>query len=185
MCGESASVNQDAANSWKEDVLQMIEEMPARNIFNVDETGLFFKCTPDKTLAFKGECCSGGKNSKERVMLLVGANMDGSEKLPLLMIGKSANPRCFKNVKSKPVEYRANKKAWMTADIFEDWLLKLDKTYHKQNRKILLFIDNCTAHNSIPLMDNVKVIFFSNHDFSCAADRPGYHKKISSLFITT
>lgn len=86
--------------------------------------------------------------------------MDGSEKLPLFMIGKSANPRCFKNVKSIPVEYKSNKKAWMTGELFEDWLLKLDKTYRKQNRKIILFIDNCSAHNSIPLMDNVEVIFF-------------------------
>lgn len=159
LCGESGSVDQEAANVWKEDVLQMIESTPAKDIFNVDETGLFFKCTPNKTLAFKGETCSGGKNSKERVTLLVGANMDGSEKLPLLMIGKSANPRCFKNVKSKPLEYMSNKKAWMTAEIFEDWLRKLDKTFRKQNRNILLFIDNCTAHKSIPLMDSVKVIF--------------------------
>ncbi|KAJ4430271.1 hypothetical protein ANN_22483 [Periplaneta americana] len=56
--------------------------------------------------------------------------MDGSEKLPLLVIGKSANPRCFKNVRTKPVEYEANKKAWMT------------------------------AHNNIPLLQNVKVFFF-------------------------
>ena len=100
-----------------------------------------------------------GKNSKERITLLIGANMDGSEKLPLIMIGKSVNPRCFKNFKSKPVDYRANKKAWMTTDIFQDWLLQLDRTYRKKNRKTFLFIDNCTAHNSIPLMNNVKVIF--------------------------
>ena len=27
----------------------MIEETPAKDIFNVDETGLFYKCMPDKT----------------------------------------------------------------------------------------------------------------------------------------
>jgi hypothetical protein len=43
--------------------------------------------------------------------------MDGSEKIPLLVIGKSLNPRCFgkKNNRAKlPVNYKANKKAWMT-----------------------------------------------------------------------
>lgn len=132
----------------------------AKDIFNVDETGLFFKCTPDKTFAFKGEKCSAGKHSKERITVLVGANMDGSEKLPLLVIGKSANPRCFKNVRTKPVEYEANKKAWMTGELFAKWLLKLDKKFHRQNRTVLLFIDNCTAHNNIPLLQNVKVLFF-------------------------
>ena len=54
------------------------------------------------------------KNSKERIALLIGANTDGTEKLPLIMIGKSENPRCFKKVKTKPIEYKANKKTWMT-----------------------------------------------------------------------
>lgn len=160
VCGESGSVDEQAADVWKTDVLQMIEETPANNIFNVDETGLFYKCTPDKTLTFKGERCSGGKHSKERVTLLIGANMDGTEKLPLLMVGKSKNPRCLKHVKTMPIDYKGNKKAWMTSEIFEEWLLKVDKIFCKQNRKILLFVDNCTAHNCIPLMENVKVVFF-------------------------
>jgi hypothetical protein len=39
---------------------------------------------PDETLSFKGEQCSGGKKSKERVTVMVGCNADGSEKLPYL-----------------------------------------------------------------------------------------------------
>ena len=39
-------------------------------------------------------------------------------------------------------------------------VVEIDKKFCKQNRNILLFIDNCTAHNSISLMENVKVIFF-------------------------
>ena len=111
-------------------------------------------------MAFKGEKCSGGKHSKDRITLLVGANMDGTEKLPLLMIGKSRNPRCFKNVKTKPIEYRSNVKAWMTANLFEEWLLDLNRAYKRKNRKIFLFIDNCTAHKTIPAMENVTVVFF-------------------------
>lgn len=158
--GESGGVDQKAASDWKNNLVEWIQDRNAKDIFNVDETGLFYKCTPDKTLTLKNERCSGGKLSKERVTLLVGANMDGSEKLPLLMIGKSANPRCFKNVKSKPLQYEANRKAWMTSELFEKWLMELDKTFGKQNRTILLFIDNCTAHNSIPQLEHVKVLFF-------------------------
>ena len=160
VCGESSSVDQDAANEWKKNIAQIIENTQDKDIFNVDETGLFFKCTPAKTLAFKGEKCSGGKHSKDRITLLVGANMDGTEKLPLLMIGKSRNPRCFKNVKTKPIEYRSNVKAWMTANLFEEWLLDLNRAYKRKNRKIFLFIDNCTAHKTIPAMENVTVVFF-------------------------
>lgn len=160
ICGESGAVNQQQADQWKKDLEEMIQDRNPKDIFNVDETGLFFKCTPDKTLAFKDEKCHGGKLSKERITLLVGANMDGTEKLPLLMVGKSANPRCFKNVKSKPVDYVSSSRAWMTGTLFENWLLKLDKKFKKEKRKVIVFIDNCTAHNTIPLMENIKVIFF-------------------------
>lgn len=60
-----------------------------------------------------GQTFSSGKKSKERITVLVGANMTGTEKLPLLVIGKSANPRCFKN-KNIPMKYEHNQKSWMT-----------------------------------------------------------------------
>jgi len=40
------------------------------------------------------------------------------EKNKLFVIGKSKQPRCFKGVKALPVEYSANKNAWMTQEIF-------------------------------------------------------------------
>jgi len=34
----------------------------------------------------------------------------------------------------------------MTSLIFEKWLLDIDKKMSQENRKIILFVDNCTAH---------------------------------------
>jgi hypothetical protein len=68
-------------------------------------------------MTFKGEKCTTGKRSKERITVLVGSNMSGTEKVPLLVIGKSAKPRSFKNARI-PVDYKANKKAWMTGKFF-------------------------------------------------------------------
>ena len=59
-----------------------------------------------------GKSQHGAKEPKSRITVLVAANMDGTEKLPVYVICKSMNPRCFKNVRV-PVEYHANKKAWM------------------------------------------------------------------------
>ncbi|XP_066149867.1 uncharacterized protein [Euwallacea fornicatus] len=56
------------------------------DIFNGDETGLFYKTTPNKTLKFKGEKCAGGKQSKERITVWVCANMTGTEKRLLMVI---------------------------------------------------------------------------------------------------
>jgi len=138
---------------------KLIENYSPDDIFNVDEKGLFFKCLPEKTFIFKGQSCSGGKHSKERVTLLLRANMSGTEKLRPLLIGKSKKPRCFKQVKLLPLDYYANKKSWMTSAIFNLWLMKLDKKMDSKKRKILLFIDNCTAHNLTSTFNAIKVQF--------------------------
>jgi hypothetical protein len=52
--------------------------------------------------------------------------MSSTEKLRPLLIDKSKKPRCCKQVKSLPLDYYANKKSWMTSEIFNFWLMKLD-----------------------------------------------------------
>lgn len=71
MCDDSGSVDIEKANQWKQNLLQIIKNTEPKNVLNVDETGLFFKCTQVKTLAFKGVKCSDGKPSKERVLVRV------------------------------------------------------------------------------------------------------------------
>nr|XP_015838614.1 PREDICTED: tigger transposable element-derived protein 4 [Tribolium castaneum] len=107
--------------------------------------GYFLDVFPTKQ-TFKNEKCHGEKHSKERVTLLLATNMDGSEKIKLLLIGKSKNPRCVRGIKWLPVHYESNSKAWMTGFLFEKWLLKLDKKFEAENRKVLMLIDNCSAH---------------------------------------
>lgn len=60
---------------------QFIKGYKLCDIFNADETGLFYKLMPEKTLQLKGEKCSVGKRSKDRLTLFVASNMDGSEKI--------------------------------------------------------------------------------------------------------
>jgi len=114
---------------------------------------------PDKTLAFKNEKCNSGEYSKERLTLLLAINMTGTDKLKPLLIGKSKNPKCFTGIKSFPVEYTANKKAWMTSELFVEWLLRIDSQMKTHKRKIVLFIDNSPAHDNIPDCQAVKVTF--------------------------
>jgi len=57
------------------------------------------------------------------------------------------------------MQYEANAKAWMKSSIFRQWLLKTNSLMKSKRRHIILFIDNCTAHNDIPEMSNVKVVF--------------------------
>ncbi|GBN31364.1 Tigger transposable element-derived protein 4 [Araneus ventricosus] len=134
--GEAANVCSSDINHWMENVWpDIIRNYDEKDIFNADETVLFYKLTPNQTLKFKGEKCVGGKLSKVRITILVCANMNGSEKQKLTVIGKSQKPRCFKNVKKLPMDYKSNKKAWMTSDLFQKYLRQWDKELAKKKRK--------------------------------------------------
>ncbi|CAG8742791.1 2285_t:CDS:2 [Rhizophagus irregularis] len=82
---------------------------------------------PDRTLATRR--ISGRKKNKERLSIALCANADGSHKLPPLIIGKYANPRCFKNIniRNLSMTYRNNNKAWMLTTLFQDWLRDFDR----------------------------------------------------------
>ncbi|GFV98326.1 tigger transposable element-derived protein 6 [Trichonephila clavipes] len=101
--------------------------------------------------------------------------MDGSEKITPLVIGKSAKPRCFKGINSFPTKYCSNKKAWMTTELFNEWLVALNLDMKREKRHILLFLDNCTVHNNVPPLSNVKLQFFPPNSIKTSATRPGHH----------
>ena len=101
----------------------------------------------------KGENCSGGKYSKVRLTGMAAASAAG-EKLPMFVIGKSVKPRCFKH-DSLPCRYRAQPKSWMSSFLFDEWVKELDRKFEKENRKIVLIVDNCPAH---PIVEELKAI---------------------------
>ncbi|GFV23373.1 tigger transposable element-derived protein 6 [Trichonephila clavipes] len=166
MCRENSSVDINVCSKWQNSLSDLIKEYEPRNIFNTDETGIFFKCLPEKTFTFKKEKCHGGKHSKERLTILLTVNMDGSEKITPLVIGKSAKPRCFKGINSFPTKYRSNKKAWMTTELFNEWLVSLNSDMKREKRYILLFLDYCTVQNNAPPLSNVKLQFFAPNSTS-------------------
>jgi hypothetical protein len=112
-----------------------------QNIFQADDCGLFYNMLPDKINTFKAASCNDIKVNKERITILVCANLDGTEKLPLLVIRKSKQPRCFRSTKLLPCTYHHNKTAWMTCEIFS-----LDRRTASKSRKILLFVVHCPTH---------------------------------------
>ena len=159
LSGESASVREEDVADWSKRLPTICTGYEARNIFNADETGLFYRCLPNRSMVQKADSCKGGKNAKERVTVLLGSSVIG-EKLKPLVIGKAANPRCFKGINKGTlgVHYESNCKAWMTASLFREWLERLNQRFIQEKRHILLFIDNCTAHPEVQL-SNIKLVF--------------------------
>ena len=72
-----------------EKVRRLVVEYGPRNTFNMDETSLFWKHIPDRTLVTKAG--SGGKKAKDRITITLTGNGDGSEKLKAWVISKSKN----------------------------------------------------------------------------------------------
>ncbi|XP_010626225.1 tigger transposable element-derived protein 4 [Fukomys damarensis] len=158
---EASGIPVDPSTVWSQNVLPYyLNDYHPKNVFNVKETALLYRMLPTNTFAFKGETCSVGKLCKDRITLVVGANMDGSEKLPLLIIGKNRNPHCFKGIKSLPVYYEANRMAWMTSDIFEQWMQKLDEKFQAQQRRVVIFVDSFPAHPEVKNLKSIELAFF-------------------------
>ncbi|KAL4096550.1 hypothetical protein QTP88_021480 [Uroleucon formosanum] len=160
--GEKASADESASNDWKVDRLKIIlNEFSPDNIFNADETGLYYQATPDGSLCFKKDVLSGSKKAMDRITVLLCVNLTGSDKRKLLVVGKSLKPRCFKNmsINKMPVHYHANKNAWMTSTIFSNWLYEWDKELQAKFRSILLLIDNCAAHSKNVQLKNITLEF--------------------------
>lgn len=117
LSGEAADVSASIVEDWSRRLESVCRGFLPRDIFNADETGLFYRAMPTKSMTVRGEEAKGGKKSKERITVLLACSAEG-EKLMPYVIGHSANPRCFKGLASMaclPVSYSSNKKAWMTA----------------------------------------------------------------------
>ena len=69
VCGEEAAVNQETTENFFGEILPpILQDYSASNIFNSDETALFWRAMPNHTLSFKGGKCTGRKCSKERLI---------------------------------------------------------------------------------------------------------------------
>jgi DDE superfamily endonuclease len=94
--GRSVDINDPDTIQQMADPRTICSKYKDKDIFNMDETGLFWKLIPERLLAT--ETGNSGKKSKDRITLTLTTNTDGSEKLEPWVIGKSKNPRYFKGI---------------------------------------------------------------------------------------
>ena len=137
-----------------------MEKYKLDDIFNCDEAAIFWKQLPTATLATRVDQAKGGKLAKDRITVLFCCSAAG-EKLKPLVIGRSANPRAFKNKRAVVdvlVAYKFNQKAWMTTTIFKECLTALNDDMKRQKRQIALLLDNATCHPHLKL-SNIKLTF--------------------------
>ena len=142
----------DELETWKETVLvPTLSRYSPNDIYNGDETALFYKSLPHRTYCFDGDKPAGSAKRKDRLTLLIITNMDGSDHRKLSVIGKSKTPRCLQKkykmqVKDMSVDWYASKNAWMTGEIHHQIMSKLNNEMRLSNRHILYVCDNASSH---------------------------------------
>ncbi|GFW09237.1 tigger transposable element-derived protein 1 [Trichonephila clavipes] len=177
--GEVASADEEAARKYPEKLAKIIKdgEYCAHQVFNADETGLFWKKMPTRTYIAKSEkTASGFKAAKDRVTLLLCSNASGDRMLKPLLVNRSLKPRALKgkDLNTLPVHWMANKKAWVTTAIFTEWFNEcfVPEVENYMNEmglefKILLILDNapvteawkqfnilnCVNHVALPIAE--------------------------------
>jgi len=157
--GETANVNLALYDIEIKNLQNEMSKYNPSDVYNMDEAALFYEMLPSQTLSITAKV-SGTKQSKKRITVVLCTNMNGTDKFTLSIIGHSGKPRCFKNFNHKAyVDYFHNKKAWMTTAIFNEWLQCFDLHVGKNQKKVLLLLDNCSTHVSIYEPKSVKIMF--------------------------
>jgi len=99
--GGSAAADVEASRQRMEEIRAELEAFDPEQIYNIDETGLYFRCLPNRAYVMAGSKrrARGSKamKNKDRVTLVLAVNATGSHKIPVAIIGKAAVPLCFKS----------------------------------------------------------------------------------------
>ena len=136
--GEAGKVRGETVSSWKERLPEIIDGYDAKDVWNLDETDCYWRALPEKGFAEKGKEYKGGKKAKQRVTIAFIANAAGESEVKPIVIWKSENPRCFKNVNKKrlPVQYFSQSNAWMSGEIMDVILKKLNRQLKHNGRSV-------------------------------------------------
>ncbi|CAG8827592.1 8920_t:CDS:2 [Gigaspora margarita] len=132
---ETASAPVEKLSEFHQSLQNEISNYDLLDIYNCDEMALYWLLEPSKSL------------THGRIAVF---------------IHKFETPHSIRGIKksSLPVHYYWNKKACMQTSIFQNWLSHLDRRMCCAYQKILLLVDNCSAHSIEGLnLCNIKVVF--------------------------
>lgn len=121
-------------------IRQALLQYEPRNIFNCDETGLYWKRILDRN--HKKHDIPSREKDNAPISALFCCNADGSERLPIWFTGQAKSPPCFPrsgiDIRNLNMEWRNNRKSWMTDAYFEEWLRWLDDKMNGRNIALLM-----------------------------------------------
>ncbi|KAI2766341.1 transcriptional regulator family: Centromere protein B, DNA-binding region [Penicillium roqueforti] len=121
-------------------------EFPEDDIYNMDETGLFWRKPPFSASPAQNQLTTNRENS--RICIMLCTNSTGSDRLPLWVIGHTPMPEALQraNLKAMDCHWRYHRQAWLTQSIMQEWLLFFYDNIGE--RRVLLLLDNHPDHQA-------------------------------------
>ena len=151
--GEAGEVDHEQIKKKIDEIRKELECYDLENIYNWDETGLYFKLIPHSTYTARNEARrrvrgTKAQKAKDRVTLITCTNATGNHKIPLAMIGKAAKPRCFR-VNPSPIPYNNQANAWNDSKLTKWWFhdVFLPEIRKRTSRQVVLLADNFGSHD--------------------------------------
>jgi len=87
------------ASTTMEKISRKLEAYPPERRYNMDETGLLYRCLPSCSYApqrdRRHERGTKAMRHMDRVTLVLCTNATGTHKLPVAIVGKPVRPLCF------------------------------------------------------------------------------------------
>ncbi|XP_069159451.1 tigger transposable element-derived protein 7-like [Procambarus clarkii] len=123
--GEILSADESSVEPFKQKLRAYIvaNNLYSYQVYNTDETGLYWRSLPEKTLAMRSEgCVPGRKVNKDRLSVMMGVNADSTDRITCAIVGKYKKPRALQHCMDRmPVKYYSSQNAWFTQEIFLSW----------------------------------------------------------------
>ncbi|KAK3883235.1 hypothetical protein Pcinc_012436 [Petrolisthes cinctipes] len=157
--GELSSTDDAAAESFPAIAQQYITDggYTLDQVYNCDETGLYWKRSPSSTFIHKTEKQAPGvKMAKNRISVLFTCNATDTHRMKPLIIYKFKKPRAYKGAdmnKLDDIYWASNPKGYMNMLLSAEWFDKhfvpdAQRKCKELNLdgKVLLFMDNAPGH---------------------------------------
>ncbi|TMW56721.1 hypothetical protein Poli38472_006731 [Pythium oligandrum] len=136
-----------------------------QDVFTLVCTNLWYRIAPTK-------CAPGqrmvGSDDEASMGVGLAVNLDVSERLAPIMIGKQKQPPSFRDKSAFQwsfSEYYHNGLAQMTSSIFEVWVRRLNQRMVQANRRILLVLDSAPSHLNVQF-SHVQVLIHRDSEHS-------------------
>ena len=152
--GEQKDADTTEAGAWLEVEWPKTIADNSPDVYNADETSLFYRALPEHTYLFKNKTVRGCSVERSGDCALLRKHVRYEAKA--FSDRKKSQVALHQRHKKLPAKSYANANAWMTSVIFKEWLVKWD---NQLTKNIILLVDNCTAHAVNLTLKHTKLIF--------------------------